>query len=75
MGSAIHLWEAAVISSKLLQSGQFSDSGGTWHCKLGIVGNHPDGGWIHNQGIVSLARGKVGWFASGSPGCAISHVQ
>ena len=34
-----------------------------WQCRLGIAGDHPDGGRIHNQGIVYPVRGAVGWFA------------
>ena len=55
-----------------MQSGRFSYNGDMWHCRLDTAGDHPDGGRIHNQGIVSPATTELGWFACGSPGCAMS---
>ena len=74
VGSVVHLGEGVVVCGKLSRSGQFSDSGGTWHCRLGIADDHPDGGRIHNQGTAYPAGVEVGWVASGSPGCAMSRV-
>ena len=74
VGSEGTLGEVVDVFGKPLQSGQFSDSGGTWHCRLGIADDHPDGGQIHNQGTAYPAGVEVGWVASGSPGCAMSRV-